>query len=118
MGARIKLAHALLDQPGIKPPQVFEPGDAEGDLLDGAEGGILRPPAGDGDLMVLGRIATEEGDVDPARRASAIGDDEAEDARIERDHRFQIEGVEADMTQLAVRQVFHREALHRRAERR
>ena len=59
----------FLDQPGIILPQLLQAGDAERNLIDGGVDRLLGPARGDGDLMMLDRIAAEERDVEAARRS-------------------------------------------------
>src|SRR4029079_10102940 len=58
--ARIELVDAFLDEPRIIRPQVLQAGNAERDRVDGRVCGVLGPPRGNGDLMMLDRIAAQE----------------------------------------------------------
>jgi hypothetical protein len=42
--------------------------------------GVLRPARCDRDLVMLDRIAAQERDIEAARRVTAVGDDEPENA--------------------------------------
>ena len=100
--------HALLHQPRIILAQLLEARHAERNLVDGGVDRVLGPARGDGDLVMLDRIAAEKCDVEAAPGMTAVGHHQPEDARVEVDHLFEVEGIEANVAELGVGHRGHR----------
>ena len=58
--------------------------------------------------MVFKRVAAEECDVEAALGMAAVGHHQPEGTRIEIDHRFEVEGIEANVAKLCIGQGVHR----------
>ena len=96
------LFDAFLDEPGIILPQLLQAGNAERNLVDGGVDRLLGTARGNGDLMMLDRIAAEERDVEAAPGMTAVGHHQPEDARVEIDHLFEVEGIKANVAELGI----------------